>query len=68
MHMVFKVYKAGKLIFTSTVKLQQGASTVQMNELTKVAEIQFRKANPLIDLGDLEVLQKWEIDEPVGKA
>jgi hypothetical protein len=50
MHMVFKVYQVGKLIFTSTIKLQQGASTAHMNEFTKVAEIQFCKAHHLSTL------------------
>jgi hypothetical protein len=68
MNMVFKVFKAGTLIFTSTIKLQQGASLAQINEFTKVAEIQFRKAHPLIDLTDVEVMQRWEIDEPAGNS
>jgi len=47
MHMVFKVYKANKLIFTSTIKLQQGASLAQINEFTKVAHMSDQKRTRL---------------------
>ena len=59
MHLEFQVFKAGTLIFTSTIKLPESASMAQVNEFSKAAEIQFRKAHPDMSLTGVDVMTRW---------
>ena len=59
MHMEFQAFKAETLIFTSTIKLAESAPMSQVNELSKAAETQFRKAHPDLSLTDVDVLTRW---------
>ena len=68
MHIEFQVFKAGTLIFTSIIKLAEGASVAQVNEFSRAAEIQFREARPDLSLTDADVVQKWlKVEEPTGQ-
>jgi hypothetical protein len=59
MYMEFQVFKAGTLIFTSIIKLGEGASVAQVSEFSRAAEIQFREARPDLSLTDADVITRW---------
>ncbi|GLS20956.1 hypothetical protein GCM10007874_39730 [Labrys miyagiensis] len=59
MHMEFQVFKAGTLIFTWTIKLPEAARSTQVNEFSRSAENEFRKAHPDVSLTDVDVMTRW---------